>query len=89
MPSPPIVLPANAPPELVENAWHNAYQNQISQPVDIRFEHVGALVESTRVASEFKTSGKLHVGWNHNGMTDVIPMVTDIGWKKVNSNPKE
>ena len=57
----PIVLPPNAPPQLANQVWTQVANNAIQvagQPgLEVEFTIVNALVESVRVASEFRGRG--------------------------------
>lgn len=87
---PPLQLPLNAPPDLVQNAWKSVLQQAIEnlsrQITEVDFEIANSLVESTRTASEFRSTGKLHLIWNQNGSTDVAFTSTGYGWRKVNGD---
>ena len=89
-PIPPLQLPANSPPHVVQDAWQSVIQmaidNLSTQPVEVDFEIVGSLVEGVLVASEFRTTGKLQMVWNQDGSTGIIPTVLDQGWKKMDNN---
>ena len=84
---PPLQLPPNSPPEYVQNAWQSVLQQAIAnlsgQAPEVDFEVVNCLIESIRIASEFRTTGILQLVWNQNGLKDVTPVVTDYGWKKI------
>ncbi len=86
-PVPPLQLPPDAPAEVVQSAWENVLQMAIAnlnkQAIEVDFKFVDSLTESTRVASEFKVTGKLRPIWNQNGLDDVISVINDYGWKAV------
>ena len=84
---PPLQLPPNTPPEYVQNAWQTVLQqamaNLSGQSHEVDFEIVNCLIESIRSASEFRTTGKLQLVRNQNGLMDVTHVVTDYGWKEI------
>lgn len=57
----PVVLPPNAPPQLANQVWgqiaNNALQAAGSPGLEVEFTLINALVESVRVASEFRGRG--------------------------------
>lgn len=59
----PLVLPPNAPEQLVQQLWsqvaNSAMQNLSKPAVEVEQELVHAVVESTRRASEYRTSASL------------------------------
>lgn len=59
----PLVLPPNAPEQLVQQLWsqvaNSAIQNLSKPAVEVEQELVHAVVESTRRASEYRTSASL------------------------------
>jgi len=89
VPIPAPKIPPNAPPELVQEAWRSilmqAIDNMNISPVQVDFGFILSLVESTRVASELKTSGKIQLNWNQDGSKDIVPIFTDHGWKTVST----
>jgi hypothetical protein len=70
-PPAPLVLPPNAPPPLVQQLWQaaaqQAMQNVANAAVEVAYSLVNAVLESTRVASEYRTSGKLSAFRNIGG----------------------
>ena len=86
-PIPPLQLPPNSPPEYVQNAWQGILQQAIEnlgrQAPEVEFEIVNSLIESIRIASEFRTTGKLRLVWDQNGLVDVNHVITDYGWKEM------
>ena len=87
---PPLQLPPNTPPELAQNAWQSVLQqamaNLSGQAPEVDFEIVNCLIESIRIASEFRTTGKLQLVRNQSGLMDVTHVVTDYGWKEIDGD---
>ncbi len=88
-PIPPLQLPPDTPPEVMQSAWENVLQITLAglgtQTIDVDFEVIDSLIESVRVASELKITGKLQLIWDQNGSTDVLPVINGHGWKKIGS----
>ena len=89
-PIPPLQLPPNTPPDLAQDAWQNvlqmAIENLNTQAVEVDFDVVDSLVESVRVASVLRRTGKLQLALNQNGLVDIIPVVNDYYWKAIDSS---
>lgn len=89
-PMPPVRLPPNAPNDLAQQVWqaaaNNALQSLTGEPVEVEFAVVHALIESIRVASQFRKAGKLHVTRNPNGGFSLTATDTDLGWRRVESD---
>ena len=70
-PPAPVVLPPNAPPQLAQQVWQAAAQQAMqgvaNAAVEVGYSLVNAVLESTRSASEFRTSGTLTASRNMNG----------------------
>ena len=62
-PTKPLVMPPNTPPQMVQQLWNQAANNSLqamAQPgVAVEYHFVNAVVESARLASEFRTEGSL------------------------------
>ncbi len=80
----PIALPANAPPQLVQQIWQtvfqNATQNLSNAAVEVPYFLVNAVVESTRIASEFRTEGRLSAFRGPNGEIQIMGNDTYSRW---------
>ena len=85
-PLPPLSLPSNAPPQLVQQVWQaaaqQAMQNLTTAPVEVEYTLVNAVLESTRAASEFRTTGKLSAFRNPNGEIQLSATDTASGWRR-------
>jgi ClpP class serine protease len=84
----PITLPENAPPELVQAVWNQAAQAALARmsaqaPVAVEYHLVNAVVESTRIASEFRTVGELSGGRLPNGEIQLRALVRESGWRVI------
>jgi hypothetical protein len=86
-PAPPLLLPANTPPQLAQQIWQatmqQAVQNLAAGGVEVDYSVVNALLEGTRVASEFRTKGKFSAHRTINGEIQLTGTDTDSGWKRV------
>jgi hypothetical protein len=81
----PLLLPSNAPQQLLQQAWNaaaqQALQNAQSGEPAVHFAIVHALVESTRVASTIVSEGVLLLLGFVEGQPRVETMVTASGWR--------
>ncbi len=84
----PLVIPPNTPPELAQGLWNavaqQAMQNLANNAVEVGYSVVNAILESTRLASEFRTTGKFTAARNIQGAIQLAGTETDSGWKQVN-----
>jgi len=87
----PVNLPANTPAQYAQNAWtavlNQAIQNAQQGAVEVPYSVVNAVVESTRVASEFRSTGKMTVARQPSGELKVSAVDTDSRWKPVVPQP--
>jgi hypothetical protein len=62
-PTKPLSLPPNTPAQAAQQVWNNviatAMQNAQGPGVEVPFEIINAIIESVRIASEFRTKGKI------------------------------
>lgn len=83
----PLAIPPNTPAPLVQQLWTNAaniVMQNLGQPgVEVEYCVVNAVVESTRVASEFRTKGKLSAHRGANGEIQLAGTDSESGWKKI------
>jgi hypothetical protein len=90
-PPAPVVLPPNTPPQLAQQIWQTAAQQAMqglaNAAVEVGYSLVNAVLESTRVASEFRTSGTLTASRNINGEIQLSGTDKDSGWKPVGGLP--
>jgi|ERR1019366_5251194 hypothetical protein len=86
-PAAPLNVPVNAPPQFVQNAWNavlnQAAQNAVNAAVEVPYTVVNAVLESTRTASEFRTTGKLMAARMPSGEIQVVGIDTSTCWKPV------
>jgi len=87
-PQAPVVIPPNAPPGVAQAVWNSvanqAVQNLAGQTaVEVEYSLVNAVVESVRVASEYRTNGKLIAFRNMNGEVQISATDTQAGWQSV------
>lgn len=86
-PCAPLVLPANAPPPLIDQIWKNvaqqAIQNLAGAGAEVEYSVVNAVVESPRAASEVRTKGRLSACRLTGGNIQVSGTDTEACWRKV------
>lgn len=84
-PLPPLSLPPNAPSQVVQQVWQAAAQQALQSlataPVEVEYTVVNAVLESIRVASEFRTTGKLSALRNPNGEIQLSATDKASGWR--------
>lgn len=90
-PPAPVVLPPNAPPQLAQQVWQAAAQQAMqgvaNAAVEVGYSLVNAVLESTRFASEFRTSGTLTASRNMNGEIQLSGTDRESGWRRVGDVP--
>jgi hypothetical protein len=83
----PLNIPPNTPPQFAQNAWNavlnQATQNALNASVLVPYSVVNAIIESTRLASEFRTTGSLTASRTANGEIQVSGIDTDTRWRPV------
>ena len=83
----PVPLPANAPLGVIQQIWgaiaNQLVQNAASGAVQVPYEIVAAVCESTRCASEARSKGKISAWYSAPGEVKVGIVETDGGRKKV------
>jgi hypothetical protein len=91
-PTAPLVLPPNTPLQLAQQAWgaamQQAMQASANAAVEVEYELVNAVLESTRVASECRTAGRLTAFRNINGEIQLAGTDRDSGWRRVDCAPQ-
>jgi hypothetical protein len=89
-PAPAINFPPNMPPQFAQQAWqaaaNQALQNQ-TRPVEVPYTTKNALIESTRVASEHKTEGKISGFVTQTGEIKLSVVVSSATWSDVPESP--
>ncbi len=82
----PLVLPENAPAEVVQKTWqfaaNEAIQRSRKPGLEVDYSVVNAVVESPRKASEFRTSGRI-TARRVDTQVEVTASETDSGWREV------
>lgn len=90
-PPAPLVVPPNTPPQVAQQLWQaaaqQAMQNLANAAVEVTYSLVNALLESTRVASEFRTSGTLTASRNINGEIQLSGTDRESGWRRLAGVP--
>jgi hypothetical protein len=89
-PSAPLVLPPNAPAQMVNQLWGQVAQNAVNalaQPaLEVNYSIVNALIESTRSASEYRTGGSLSAARLSSGEVQLSATDKDTGWRAATPN---
>jgi hypothetical protein len=95
-PKGPLILPPNAPPELANQLWNQLAQQAVqamSQPsLEVDYTIVGAVIESPRLASEYRTSGSVSAVRVTGGTVQLSPTDKESGWRTITvpaGNPPE
>jgi len=87
VPTAPLLLPSNTPPQVVKQAWeaaaNNALQAAQAGGVEVKFTLLNALIESPRAASEFRTTGGISAFRIPGGEVRVHVVETATGWNPV------
>ena len=90
-PLPPLAIPQNAPQQLVQQLWQavaqQAMQNLAESAVEVEYSLVNAVLESTRIASEFRTTGRFSALRNQSGEIQLSATDTASGWKRIEEVP--
>ena len=83
-PAGPLTLPANAPDQIAQQVWsqaaNQALQNAAHPALEVDYELVNAVLESTRLASEFRTCGTVSAARLRGGDIRVAANVKRQGW---------
>jgi ClpP class serine protease len=83
----PLILPPNAPPQLVGQLWGQVAQNALqalAQPsVEVPFSLINAIIESPRLCSECKSEGTLTAARITGGEIHLTATDRQAGWRKV------
>lgn len=86
-PCAPVVLPPNAPPQLAQQVWQavaqQAMQAATGSAVTVRYSVVNAVLESVRVAAEFRTTGELQAFRHVAGQIQLSVVDTKSSWKTI------
>jgi hypothetical protein len=82
-----IQFPPNAPAQLIENVWNAWAQQALQQAkisgIEVPFSVVNAIIESSRLASEYRSEGKIFAYRDAGAQVQVSVTVTESGWKRV------
>ncbi len=80
----PLRIPPDAPPDMVMQLWQNVAReasSRAAQPgIEVPFSMVIAVMESTRVASEYRSTGTLTARRLENGEIQVTATEVSAGW---------
>jgi hypothetical protein len=82
-----LVLPPNAPPQLAQQVWtqvaQQAMQDATQPAVEVDYTLVNAIIESPRLAAEFRTSGSLSAVRLGSGEVQLSATDRESGWRSV------
>ena len=83
----PFVLPPNTPAQIANQLWNQVAQQALqamTQPaVEVSYALVNAIVESRRLASEFKTTGTLSAARIIGGAIQIAATDRESGWQRI------
>ena len=83
----PVAMPPNTPPQIAQQVWQAAAQQALQSlanaGVEVSYAVMNAVIESTRVASEFRTSGRLQAFRNINGEIQLSAIDTASSWRTI------
>lgn len=86
-PPPALTFPPNAPPQLIKNIWqtwaNNTLQNATGNGIEVPFELVNAVLESTRVSSEFRSRGTVFAWRNSGGKVELSVTMKSQKWASI------
>jgi hypothetical protein len=90
-PQAPLRLPPDTPPQIAQQVWQTAaqqaLQNSKNAAIEVGYSLVNALLESTRVASEFRTTGRLSACRNIKGEIQLSGTDLSSGWRRLDTAP--
>ena len=83
----PVNIPANTPPQAANQIWSNVIQHatgKLTQPaIEVDYLLVNALIESPRLAAEYRTCGKMSATRQPNGEIKLLATDYESGWREV------
>lgn len=84
----PLNLPPNTPNQLAQQIWqqaaNQALQRAQQSAVEVDYSVVNAVVESARLATEFRTTGKISAYRSSPGELQLTAVDHSSGWKNIN-----
>lgn len=92
-PPAPLVVPSNAPEQVLQRVWQAAAEQALqgrakNSAVEVEYSLVNAILESTRIASEYRSKGKLSAFRNIKGEIQLAAIDTESAWKRMGSEPE-
>ncbi len=82
-----VVLPANAPPTVVQQVWqqvaNSALAGLAAPAVQVSYSLINAVLESPRLAFEYRTEGLLTAARVGGGEIQISATDTKTGWQEV------
>jgi hypothetical protein len=86
-PTAPLVLPPNAPAQLVQQVWTQAANNSLqamAQPgIQVDYTIVNAVIESPRLAAEHRTDGALSATRVGGGDVQLSAIEKSAKWQRI------
>jgi hypothetical protein len=86
-PAAPVAVPPNAPPPVLQQIWqaalNQALQGLANAAIEVPYSIVNALIESPRVASEFRTEGAFSASRGPNGDIQLAGTDSSSRWRPV------
>jgi Serine dehydrogenase proteinase len=83
----PLILPPNTPQNLASQLWNQVAQQAIQDlnkpPIEVDYALINAIIESARLASEFRTEGKMSGVRVVGGDINLSLLETFTGWRSV------
>lgn len=87
-PPPNVNIPPNAPPQVIQVIYQQLVQQQIASAgtiPEVEFSIISAVIESTRVASEFRSKGTVLAWRGLGGKIEVTVTDIDAKWDKISA----
>ena len=86
-PTAPVVFPPNMPPQLAQQAWTGIAQQAVNTAttntgVEVPFDLVAAVVESSRLSAVYHIEGTLSASRLVSGQVNVVPLQRAQGWRR-------
>lgn len=86
-PTGPLVVPPNTPQQILQQLWSQMAQNALqalSQPaVEVPYTLINAVIESPRIASEYRTEGAITAARVGGGDIQLAVTEKTTGWRRV------
>jgi hypothetical protein len=89
-PAPAVNMPINTPAHMVQQAWNIALQGALQNqtpPIEVPYTTKNALIESTRVASEHRTEGRIGAAAMFTGEIRISAVNSFAAWARIPEPP--